>query len=110
VRYQRDWPHDVYVILDANNDRVKIGHSAVPTRRLRTLQSACSEPLLLSLTYGIITYSGYAQPKTEQITVNIKLRCIDTPHNKFNGEEVCGGVGLQHLYGHWYRASHRALV
>lgn len=55
MKYSRDWPHDVYVILDANNDRVKIGHSAVPTRRLRTLQSACSEPLLLSLTMGFET-------------------------------------------------------
>jgi hypothetical protein len=49
VRYNREWPFSVYLIVDAKNDRVKIGHSAVPKRRLHQLQSACPDKLSLEL-------------------------------------------------------------
>jgi hypothetical protein len=48
----------------------------------------------LPLEWGIITYdSGYAQPTQQKITINLKVRCTDTPHNKKDGVEVCGGSG-----------------
>ena len=47
----------------------------------------------LPLEYGIVTYSGYAQPTQEKIQFTVQLRCLDTPHNKRNGEEVCGAAG-----------------
>ena len=50
MKYKREWPHSVYLVLDAKNDRVKIGYASVPKQRLRTLQSASPSILSLALT------------------------------------------------------------
>lgn len=46
-RKAHDQMGSVYLILDAENDRVKIGHSRDPWRRLKTLQTGSSSKLEL---------------------------------------------------------------
>lgn len=56
----------VYLILDADNNRVKIGHSRNPWRRLRQLQTGSSAKLLL---IGVIA-----------ATVEVEKRLHDEMH------------------------------